>query len=484
MKKDEIARLLKRYASARIANKDIYFDTNEIVALLDDLEENLDYHLFEEILDLGLKLHPDDVSLQVKKCQHLILLQEFDEALLLSEKLTGSREVEIDCMKIECLYMKGEYKRALSFLEERLISEDKNYTEALFEETAIMLNDMELEEEADIFIKKALAIFPDNMILLLEFSHILEAKEDYTQAIGIMDKLIDLSPYSYENWLSLGRLCSFAGNYEKAIEAFDFALTCDDSDPDLKLLKAYCLYMNKNYQKAIEVYSELLFNEMHSPQARVHIAECHYKMQEYETAYQQLQQLTNSKEIWNEPSIHILYFHCCSKTERHEEAFKVVKKALSLFPENINLLSLLADDYSSKGNDRQAEEISKKIYNLLEDTDVLQGNTDNPSDGIHYIFNRYDYNKAVEHLEEVYAAHPENTYVNIVMALFYMASGDKEKFAYYYSKTTREDMLRFIKETKLNAELLKQINTFLDEPDSPLIKKLANNYVNNKRNSN
>ena len=34
------------------------------------------------------------------------------------------------------------------------------------------------------------------------------------------------------------------GDYEKAIEAFDFALTCDDSDTELKILKAYCLYID------------------------------------------------------------------------------------------------------------------------------------------------------------------------------------------------------------------------------------------------
>ena len=37
------------------------------------------------------------------------------------------------------------------------------------------------------------------------------------------------------------------GDYEKAIEAFDFALTCDDSYSVLIILKAFCLYMIESY---------------------------------------------------------------------------------------------------------------------------------------------------------------------------------------------------------------------------------------------
>ena len=61
--------------------------------------------------------------------------------------------------------------------------------------------------------------------------------------------MIDKNPYSNDYWFTLGRLYSISGDYEKAIEAFDFALTCDDSNEELKILKAYCLYMNENYER-------------------------------------------------------------------------------------------------------------------------------------------------------------------------------------------------------------------------------------------
>ena len=58
MKKDDISRLLQRYLSAREMGKEPYFDADEVDELLGSFEESDNYDYFDEVLALGLKLHP------------------------------------------------------------------------------------------------------------------------------------------------------------------------------------------------------------------------------------------------------------------------------------------------------------------------------------------------------------------------------------------------------------------------------------------
>lgn len=58
MKKDDISRLLQHYLSAKEEGKEPYFDADQIDEMLDSFEDSNDYTYFDEVLALGLKLHP------------------------------------------------------------------------------------------------------------------------------------------------------------------------------------------------------------------------------------------------------------------------------------------------------------------------------------------------------------------------------------------------------------------------------------------
>ena len=158
--------------------------------------------------------------------------------------------------------MQDSYDKVIGHVE-KLIADKCEYLETLFEYIAPILGDVEMTKEAHDFINRGLMLFPDNLILKDELCYNLEIEGDIKKAIEVCNELIDKNPYSNDYWFTLGRLYSISGDYEKAIEAFDFALTCDDSDEELKILKAYCLYMNENYEKAIEVYNDIALSARH-----------------------------------------------------------------------------------------------------------------------------------------------------------------------------------------------------------------------------
>lgn len=242
---------------------------------------------------------------------------------------------------MECYCSLNQYPKVLEITEE-LITRDCDYLEEVFEYISPILNDLDMNKEARDFVDRGLALFPDNLILKNELCYILETEGDIPRAIELCNELIDKNPFSYEYWFTLGRLHSMVGDYEKAIEAFDFALTCDDSDTELKILKAYCLYMNESYEKAIEEYQEIEGDEEVMRRISPLMAECYMKLEQYEKAYQLLSTIINDPDMEDGPTNYINYIRCCTETERDNEASIMLFKAAQLYPNNVRLLSLLA----------------------------------------------------------------------------------------------------------------------------------------------
>ena len=116
------------------------------------------------------------------------------------------------------------YEKAVNYIEQ-LEKKKCDYLEGIFEDIAPLLNDSDMEDEANDFIRRGLKQFPDNIILMEELCYNLENKGELDEAIQICNKLIDINPYSYDYWFLLGRLYSSIPNYDKAIEALDFAIT-------------------------------------------------------------------------------------------------------------------------------------------------------------------------------------------------------------------------------------------------------------------
>ena len=355
-KEDGISRLLQRYLSGHQEGRDAYFDADEIDSLLDSFEESDDYTYYDEVLALGLRLHPGNTDLQVRQCKSFVYNEDYESALALIETIAETDNQDLDMLRLECYVMQDSYDKVVEYTE-KLIADKCEYLETIFEYIAPILGDAEMNKEAHDYINRGLMLFPDNMILKDELCYNLEIEGDIEKAIGICNELIDKNPYSNDYWFTLGRLYSISGDYEKAIEAFDFALTCDDSDEELKILKAYCLYMNENYEKAIEVYNEIATTDEIRARITPLLAECYVKLEDYEKAYELLKEQLSRNGLQEDSSTYINYIRCCVETGREKEASDNLMKASKLFPKNVRILSLLALTYLENGEEKKVEDI-------------------------------------------------------------------------------------------------------------------------------
>jgi tetratricopeptide (TPR) repeat protein len=374
MKKGKLKLMLDRYLSARKAHKELYFDADEIDELLDNYEESIDPVLYDEILSLGLKLHPGNIDLQVKQCWRYVATGEYDTALDLIRQVGDTDNQELETLELECYCMLNQYHKVIEQTE-RMIAGKREYMDLVFEYIAPILSDAKMEAEALDYVNRGLTLFPDSLALKEELCYLLELEGNISRAIEVCNEMIDEDPYAYEYWYTLGRLFYLLEDFEKAVEAFDFALTCehdpdDEDNKELKLLKAYSLYMNESYKKALELYAELAKDETLVDRIKPFFAECYIKLEEYEKAYRLLHEWIAREGKHCDSVTYIHYMYCCAKTHREQSALDALDAAGSVFNGDVQILAVLAYAYMENQDDRNNLAVIRKLFDLIEDIGV------------------------------------------------------------------------------------------------------------------
>ncbi|MDR1202675.1 MAG: tetratricopeptide repeat protein [Tannerellaceae bacterium] len=480
MKNGDYSKLLERYLSALEKGKEAYFDADEILFLLDCFEDEDDLTHYEGVLEVGLKLHPTRDELKIKKCRSLIINEHYKDALTLAESIQEKNNQELDTIRLECYFYLKNYDTVYDYLDELLSDLSCTYIEELVEYLATFLNDLEMINDAEAFIRYWLLIFPDNIVLNNELCYLYELNGDIEGAINVCNKIIDQNPYSYEFWFTLGRLYSLLYEYEKAIDAFDFACACDKPDTELLVSKAYCLFMNENYNKAIEIYDELLPQNEENNHIKSLIAECYIKLEDFEHAYQLLKDIIQ-QENNAEAGTYINYIRCCVETDREQEASLVLLKATNLFPDNVRILSLLALTYLENGKEEMALSVTDKIFKQLE---LVSNEDTNDCDKLlqkgQYLFMQGEFKKALKYYKKILKLNPKMPLMHFHMAMTYFSLGDMEQFNKHYRNISQKELAEYFKPSKLKSahEVL-----FREEKYIP-IEELSKEYLNNKTNNN
>lgn len=480
MRKQEISNLLQRYLSTQQEGKNAYFDVEEIEALLDSFEESEDYTYYDEVLALGLRLHPGNPDLQVRLCRSYLDNEDYDSALALIDSIADTENQDLDMLRLECYVMQDSYEKVIEHIE-KLIASNCEYLEALFEYIAPILGDMDMIKEAHDFISRGLMLFPNNLILKDELCYNLEVEGNIKEAIIVCNELIDKNPYSYDSWFTLGRLYTINKEYEKAIEAFDFALACDDSDDELKIMKAFCLQMNGNYETAIEIYNDLMANEEFRIRIMPRLTDCYIQIEDYKKAYLLLNEQIKQNGQLQDVNMYIHYIRCCFEMGKEKEVSEMLVQASKLFPQDIRIYSLLALSFLDKGNESKTDEITEYLFTLFDHKKNGQ------EEDIEYLYQtaqilfiKGNMDKSLQYYNKVLELDPQRPFLHLQIAMIYLLKRDMVHFAQHFKNTHPEEILDYMKNAYsiIHKELGENINNKFIPPEN-LVKEFLKNKDNN-----
>ena len=253
--------ILQRYHDMENSGIGIYFDADEIIELLEYFEDIEDFDHFTKVVKIGQKLHPYNIDIKVQICKGYIYNNNFEKALALIEQLSDTGNQDLKIMKCECFCALDRYEELLACLETIKIDHDDELEE-IYEYLAHILRDRYESKNAYDFVKHGLTLFPNSMMLKEELCYHLDMHFEMDKAIEVCRELIDSDPYNIDYWYILGRLYAITEAYDKAIDAFDFALVCDATDMEIKILKAFCYFVKEEFEKVVEVYKDIFFDGM------------------------------------------------------------------------------------------------------------------------------------------------------------------------------------------------------------------------------
>jgi tetratricopeptide (TPR) repeat protein len=321
-----------------------FLEKEAFLRLVDYYENHQDLSQALVVTEYALEQHPFSDEFFIRKAQLLIQLDRPEEALLwLSDSFAYTPDdIDLAMMRAEAFLRMEDYDKALSALRSthepgysREDFSDLYYCEGLIYEAK--------EDFLSMFhaLRRALRLNPNNESALERIWLCTEITQKYEASIQIHLRVIDESPYSYLAWYNLGNAYACQGDWEKAIEAFEFTIVINERfDFAYRDCIAACLEAGR-FSQALELFDELKAFQQPDAELLLKAGECYEKENRLEQAlalYEQASKLSD-----NDPDIHFRLGQAYAGQHRWDLALFSLEKAVSLDARREEFLTALAD---------------------------------------------------------------------------------------------------------------------------------------------
>jgi tetratricopeptide (TPR) repeat protein len=131
------------------------------------------------------------------------------------------------------------------------------------------------------YLEKAYRKNREMLFVLYETAFCYEKLGDFRNSIHYYEKYINEDPFSESAWYNLGVAAESLKLYNKAVEAYDYALALQPDFKEALLAKADVLRKNEDYYHSASLYREYLETEKNDLEALAHLADCYSVMKDF-----------------------------------------------------------------------------------------------------------------------------------------------------------------------------------------------------------
>lgn len=241
----ELLTLSENYETAKVEGRTIYLDADDWADLADWYAVRFKYEEALEVTEYGLSQHPGNTAILVEQAYLYIDLQDRDKAIETVDSITED-DSEVRILRASLLYRDGMEDEAETLLKS--VEEDSL---ANLIDVCYMYLDMGLPEKALPWLERNTK-FADQEAYISVSGDCYFALDRLPEAIEYYNKLIDRNPYSATYWYGLARCYFCQGEYDKAIDACDYAIVSDEEFADAYLIKGQSFYQLGNEEKSLE----------------------------------------------------------------------------------------------------------------------------------------------------------------------------------------------------------------------------------------
>lgn len=224
-------------------------------------------------------------------------------------------------------------------------------------------------DEAEQRFKQVLSLGQRVQETIYHLGRVYEAKGEYQPAIKHY-LLVRANQYYFDAQLRVANLLAKEGNLDDAIEHLHGVQVRDQEQRQgLYLLEAELLRNAGKYQQALEFYTEKLAADPDNSSllyARALLAE---KMDKLAIAEQDLRSIIE-REPANAQALNALGYTLADRTDRFDEALKLIERALALEPNDAVVIDSLGWVQYRLGNLAKAAEYLRRAMALIDDPEV------------------------------------------------------------------------------------------------------------------
>lgn len=284
--RDELKELLKLYDNLKNGRRHSFIDEEAFLKIIEYFQDNDQQPNAIEAADTGMNLYPYSAALLIKKAELLLFSLQYREVLLLlrEAELLDSRDINIYILKTDAYLALDQQEKAVKLLEKALnLFEGQERIDLLFE-LADVYDDYEEFEKIFDCLKIILEEDPNNEEALYKICFWTDFTGRNEESIRLHLDIIDEYPYNDLAWFNLATAYQGLKLYEKAIEAYQYAVTIDEKfDYAYRNMGDAYIRMRK-YKEAIEVLEKVL--ELSKPEEVIFeaIGHCYDRLKNFAQA--------------------------------------------------------------------------------------------------------------------------------------------------------------------------------------------------------
>lgn len=435
MEEKDITDLLDRYDRMLKSGKNTYFDADEYDELADYYDKLDDIETAKKIVDLGLKMHPENELLMLRYARILVYDSRYEEALRYMDLHFTAYDFDLFLLKIECYLQSGHYAEAYNLTEE-VLNDDETDPDVALSELGFLYVEAEYFDEAILYFEKSLEFDPDNIDVLGDLAYAYEGTGDFEKAVKTCERILDLDPYSMEAWLMLGKLHSLKEDYGKAIDAFDFALTLEEDNVNILKLKTHCLILSDRIEEALEILKQCMTLLPDDDSTYLTCIDCYMNLEQYDSMLEVIAAYESQFGVTADSLTKRAFaFLLKGNIEVSEE---LINQALVLAPESSEA-NIVAGDLNFR-LDRL--ELSEEYYQKA--LSLRGGESEDIFEKLVMIYiHTGDFSRAVKYQKKL--TETNNSEISQKkLALLYLESGDKNMFKLYVNSFSDDVLLSFL----------------------------------------
>lgn len=368
-REQEISELLQRYENLRRGRTGSYLDEEAFEKIIEYFEAQEYFQKAYQVVEIATEQFPYSSSLLIKKADLLLNNSKYEEALTLLEQaaIFDNNNIDIFILKTEAYLALDRQEEAVALLNESLnLFNGDEKIELLFE-LADVYDDYENFDKVFDCLKEILQQEPENEEALYKICFWTDYTGRNAESIEIHKKIIDDYPYSELAWFNLGAAFQGIKLYEKAIDAYQYALVIDEKmdyayrnigDAYIRLRKyknaieylekvlelakpedviyeaiGYCFEKMKNYAQARFYYRKASHLNPDTGNLIFKIAHTYYKESNYELCIKQLEAAIKIRK--NKPDYYILLGDCKMQLGFVRDAIQYFTNVVRLRPKSI-----------------------------------------------------------------------------------------------------------------------------------------------------